>query len=76
MAGKIALGVLLGLVPGAGLRALRIGGHRGDLLGLAGAVAAIGWHTGLTLEPMCTALEVAVHIAGEAGSPIRGCRRG
>lgn len=64
-AGKVVLGVLLGLVLATGLRALRISGHHGDALGLAGAAAAVYWHAGLWLVPWCIALGVAAHIAGD-----------
>lgn len=64
-AGQVLLGVLLGLVLATGLRALRIGGHHGDALGLAGAAAAIYWHAGLSLVPWCIALGAAAHIAGD-----------
>ena len=49
LTGKIVLGVILGLILAAGVRALRIGGHHGDVIGLAGASAAIYWNAGLTL---------------------------
>ena len=64
-AGKVVLGVLLGLVLATGLRALRIGGHHGDALGLIGAAAAVYWHAGLSLVPWCIALGAAAHIAGD-----------
>ena len=47
------------------MRALRIGGHHGDVIGLAGAAAAIYWNAGLTLVPLCIALGAAAHIAGD-----------
>jgi membrane-bound metal-dependent hydrolase YbcI (DUF457 family) len=61
----ILLGVLLALLLSAALRALHIGGHYGDLLGIAGAAAMIHWHAGLTLVPLCVALGAAAHIAGD-----------
>jgi membrane-bound metal-dependent hydrolase YbcI (DUF457 family) len=65
LTGKIVLGVILGLILAAGVRALRIGGHHGDAIGLAGAAAAIYWHAGLSLVPLCIALGAASHIAGD-----------
>ena len=65
LTGKIVLGVILGLILAAGVRALRIGGHHGDVIGLAGASAAIYWNAGLTLVPLCIALGAAAHIAGD-----------
>jgi len=65
LAGKIILGVILGLILAAGVRALRIGGHHGDVIGLAGAAAAVYWHAGLSLVPLCIALGAAAHIAGD-----------
>lgn len=65
LAGKIILGVILGLILTAGVRALRIGGHHGDVIGLAGAAAAVYWHAGLSLVPLCIALGAAAHIAGD-----------
>jgi membrane-bound metal-dependent hydrolase YbcI (DUF457 family) len=62
---KIVLGVILGLLLAAGVRALRIGGHHGDVIGLAAAAAAIYWHAGLSLVPLCIALGAASHIAGD-----------
>lgn len=62
---KIVLGVILGLLLAAGVRALRIGGHHGDVIGLAAAGAAIYWHAGLSLVPLCIALGAASHIAGD-----------
>lgn len=65
LTGKIVLGVILGLILAAGVRALRIGGHHGDAIGLAGAAAAIYWHAGLSWVPLCIALGAASHIAGD-----------
>ena len=65
LTGKIILGVILSLILAAGVRALRIGGHHGDVIGVAGAAAAIYWHAGLSLVPLCIALGVASHIAGD-----------
>ncbi len=65
LAGKIILGVILGVILSAGVRALQIGGHHGDVIGLSGAAAAIYWQAGLTLVPLCIALGVAAHIAGD-----------
>ena len=57
--------MILGVILAAGVRALRIGGHHGDLIGLAGAAAAVYWHAGLALVPLCIALGAAAHIAGD-----------
>jgi membrane-bound metal-dependent hydrolase YbcI (DUF457 family) len=57
--------VILGVILSAGVRALQIGGHHGDLIGLAGAAAAVYWQAGLALVPLCIALGVAAHIAGD-----------
>jgi membrane-bound metal-dependent hydrolase YbcI (DUF457 family) len=63
--GKIVLGMILGVLLAAGVRALRIGGHHGDAIGLAAAAAAVYWHVGLALVPACVALGAASHIAGD-----------
>ena len=55
----------VGVVLAAGIRALRIGGHYGDAIGLAAAAAAVCTHVGLSLVPACVALGAAVHIAGD-----------
>ena len=65
LTGKIVLGVVLGVLLAAGVRALRIGGHHGDAIGLAAAAAAVYWHAGLSLVPLCIALGAAAHIAGD-----------
>ncbi|MGP0028417.1 MAG: metal-dependent hydrolase [Streptosporangiaceae bacterium] len=65
LTGKVVLGVILGVILSAGVRALQIGGHHGDLIGLAGAAAAVYWQAGLALVPLCIALGVAAHIAGD-----------
>ena len=65
LTGKIVLGVMLGVILSAGVRALQIGGHHGDVIGLAGAAAAVYWQAGLALVPLCIALGVAAHIAGD-----------
>jgi len=65
LTGEIILGVILSLILAAGVRALRIGGHHGDVIGVAGAAAAVYWHAGLSLVPLCIALGAASHIAGD-----------
>ena len=55
LTGKIVLGVILGVILSAGVRALQIGGHHGDLIGPAGAAAAVYWQAGLALVPLCIA---------------------
>ena len=64
--GRIALWFLLAVAFAAGLRALRIGGHTGDLvaIGAAGWVTVWGWE--LTLIPLACALGCATHLAGDA----------
>jgi len=65
--------LLLALLYSAGLRALRIGGHHGDLLGilLAAATTWFGWDSGavtgwhLPLAALITGLGCACHIAGD-----------
>ena len=63
--GKIALGVFLSLLLSAALRALHVGGHHGDALGVLAAAMTIYWHVGLMLTPLCIALGAAAHIAGD-----------
>ena len=65
LAGKIILGVILGLILAAGVRALRIGGHHADIIGLAAGAAAAYWRAGVALVPLCIALGAASHIAGD-----------
>ena len=65
LTGKVILGVVLGVLLAAGVRALRVGGHHGDVIGLAAAAAAVYWHAGLSLVPVCIALGAAAHIAGD-----------
>jgi len=65
LTGRIILGIILSVILATGVRALRIGGHYGDALGVAGAAAAINWHAGLSLVPLCIALGAASHIAGD-----------
>jgi membrane-bound metal-dependent hydrolase YbcI (DUF457 family) len=67
--------LILALLYSAALRALRIGGHYGDLLGIAGALATCftgadltqltvgSWH--VPLLAVATALGCAAHIAGD-----------
>jgi membrane-bound metal-dependent hydrolase YbcI (DUF457 family) len=64
-AGKVALAVFLSLLLAAALRALHVGGHHGDALGVAAAAATIYFHVGLVLTPLCIALGAAAHIAGD-----------
>jgi membrane-bound metal-dependent hydrolase YbcI (DUF457 family) len=69
----VPAGVYLALLYSAALRALKIGGHHGDLIGVGGAVVTI--YTGsdlLTLTPwhvpmlaLATALGAAAHIVGD-----------
>jgi membrane-bound metal-dependent hydrolase YbcI (DUF457 family) len=70
--GRGALGLLLALAIAAGLRALRLGGHPGDLaaVGAASAIAAGG--ADLQQVTLACALGCAVHIAGDMLT-VRGC---
>ena len=43
----------------------RLGGHHGDILGLAAAAALVYWHAGLWLVPVCVALGGLAHVAGD-----------
>ena len=65
MYGKVALGVFLALLLAAAFRALHIGGHHGDALGMAAAAAMVYWRTGLSLVALCIALGAAAHVAGD-----------
>jgi membrane-bound metal-dependent hydrolase YbcI (DUF457 family) len=65
LAGKVALGVFLSLLLSAALRALHVGGHHGDALGVLAAAATIYFHVGLALTPLCIALGAAAHIGGD-----------
>ena len=73
-AAQAALGLFVALLLAAGMHALRLGGHYGDTLALAGAAAVVHWHVGLALVPVCIAIGAAAHIAGDecthAGCPL------
>lgn len=62
LAGRIGLCVLLSLVIAGGLYALRIGGHKADLLAIAAAVAMTTTGYGLPLVAMATGLGCCAHI--------------
>ena len=64
-AGKIGLGVLLVLVLASGLRALKIGGHFGDLLAIGGAVAMLHSGYGVAGVPWAIAAGTATHLVGD-----------
>lgn len=72
--GRIGLGFLLAVAIAAGLRALRLGGHAGDLLAIAGTVVIAWYGHDLALVPLACALGCATHIAGDmlttAGCPL------
>jgi membrane-bound metal-dependent hydrolase YbcI (DUF457 family) len=70
--GKVGLGLFLAVLLGAGLHALRLGGHHGDVLALAASAAAVYWDWGLTLVPWCIAIGCAAHIAGDMCT-LHGC---
>jgi membrane-bound metal-dependent hydrolase YbcI (DUF457 family) len=69
----VPVGLFLSLLYSAALRALKIGGHHGDLIAMAGAGATIYYGTDLiTVTPwhvpllaFVTALGCAAHIAGD-----------
>jgi membrane-bound metal-dependent hydrolase YbcI (DUF457 family) len=64
-AAQVTLGLFVALLLAAGMHALRLGGHYGDILAVAGAVAVVHWHVGLALVPVCIAIGAAAHIAGD-----------
>lgn len=65
----------MSLLYSSALRALHIGGHHGDLIGIASALATIAtaadlatfhvWHWSVPLLAICTGLGCAAHIAGD-----------
>jgi membrane-bound metal-dependent hydrolase YbcI (DUF457 family) len=63
--GRIALLVILAAGFAAAMDALRIGGHAGNLLALAGAAAMCWTGYGLALVPLAAALGAGIHIAGD-----------
>ena len=63
--GRIALFVILAAGFAAASDALRIGGHFGNLLALAGAAAMCWTGYGLALVPLAAALGCATHLAGD-----------
>jgi hypothetical protein len=65
LGGKIGLGLLLVLVLASALRALKLGGHFGDLLAIAGAVAMLRYGYDVTMVPWAIAAGTAVHLAGD-----------
>jgi membrane-bound metal-dependent hydrolase YbcI (DUF457 family) len=65
LGGKIVLAGIIGTLLAAAVRALNIGSHHGDLIGLAAGAAAVHWDTGLAVVPACVALGAAAHIAGD-----------
>ncbi len=64
-AGKIGLGLLLVLVFASGLRALKIGGHVGDLLAIGAAVAMLRSGFGVAGVPWAIAAGTATHLVGD-----------
>ena len=78
----VPAGLFITLLYASALRALKIGGHHGDLLAMAGAAVTIytgadliyvtQWH--IPLLGLCTALGCAIHIIGDelthAGCPL------
>lgn len=63
--GRIALFVILAAGFASALDALRIGGHTGNLLALAGAAAMCWTGYGLALVPLAAATGTATHIIGD-----------
>jgi membrane-bound metal-dependent hydrolase YbcI (DUF457 family) len=64
-AGLACLGLLAALLLASALRALRLGGHSGDLLALAAAAVMAWTGAGLSVLPWAVALGTATHIAGD-----------
>ncbi|HEY3958511.1 MAG TPA: metal-dependent hydrolase [Streptosporangiaceae bacterium] len=64
-AGLAVLALLAALLLAAALRALRLGGHSGDLAAIAAAAAMAWTGAGLRLLPWAVALGTATHIAGD-----------
>jgi membrane-bound metal-dependent hydrolase YbcI (DUF457 family) len=64
-AGKVGLGLLLVLVFASGLRALKIGGHLGDLLAIGAAVAMLRSGFGVAGVPWAIAAGTATHLVGD-----------
>lgn len=62
LAGRIGLCVLLSLVIAGGLYALRIGGHKADLLAIAAAAGMAVTGYGLALVALATGLGCAIHV--------------
>ena len=65
LGGKIGLGLLLVLVLAAALRALKIGGHVGDLLAIGAAVAMLRSGFGVAEVPWAIAAGTATHLVGD-----------
>lgn len=64
--GRVALFIILAAGFASALDALRIGGHVGNLLALAGA-AVMCWNGyGLVLVPLAAALGTVTHLAGDS----------
>lgn len=64
--GRIVLFIVLAAGFAAALDALRIGGHAGNLLALAGAAVMCWTGYGLALVPLAASLGVATHLAGDS----------
>jgi membrane-bound metal-dependent hydrolase YbcI (DUF457 family) len=65
LAGKIGLGLLLVLVLASGLRALKIGGHFGDLIAIAIAAGMFYTGFGISQVPWAIAIGTATHLVGD-----------
>jgi membrane-bound metal-dependent hydrolase YbcI (DUF457 family) len=65
LAGKAGLGLLLVLALASGLRALKIGGHFGDLIAIAIAAGMFYTGFGITQVPWAIAIGTATHLAGD-----------
>ncbi len=64
--GRVALFILLAAGFASAMDALRIGGHAGNLLALAGAAVMCVTGYGLVLVPLAAALGTATHLAGDS----------
>ena len=64
-AGKVTLGLVLAVVLSCALRSLPFTGHLADTAGAGLAAGLVFWHTGLALIPVCVAIGVLGHLAGD-----------
>ena len=64
--GKAGLAFTAALAVASALRALRLGGHHSDLLGIAAAGLVVWQGWGLALIPVACALGCTIHLIGDA----------